>query len=789
MANSPNVKRSLMARVSKTVYSKAFGKVLIVLLAISSFVITQSITADPRARLTAGAAVIQEGCPPEPEDCTRFIACPENDVFGSGAATGDFQVITAPGRACRWFVATASPFVEITSEEPEAGGSAVVTYELQANTTSTIRSATIEVSVRGPGGTSNVVATHRITQNPGVTCTYTLSESSKNFTAQGGDGSFDVDAPGTCPWQAVSNSPSIVTIISGGSNTQGRTVGYRVSENLTTSQRTGTITVQDKTYTIIQSEATCTFSVSPTSGEFPEQGGPGSFTVITSIGCTWEAVNNNPSFITIISGGSNDRAGVVNYTVALNPNQSPRTGTIQVQGQVHTITQVGADSGTPRDPCTYTLLESSNDFTAPGGDGSFVVRTANDCPWEATSDSTWLKTTSSGRGEGTARYTVEANPETSSRMGKITVRGQTYTVTQAGIGQPRPDCEFTLSPKTISIGESRTELINGRNEAGSSFGFMVTPATDAGCPWKAISNNPDWITIDKGGEDKIGKGFVIFSVEEYTGAENRCEGSNSPQIGKRCGSITVGSETFAITQFAAGRCVDLNVSPLLRPFAIGETAYGTLNGEDCRSAGPNGRGNSFRADRYVFVVEQDQGQNVAINVGSTDFDPFITLLELRDGQEIKVGDNKDDDGAGFRNARLPSLPPKQGELRNLKKGTYIIEVTAFTDSINRRTVTGNYALYIASEGASITFNPVILGAVTDGKTLVVIGENFDKNAKLFIDDTANEEKNTKNAQSRNRTALIALKSGNKVKEKAPIILRVNNRSRKESEVFVYPFRP
>jgi hypothetical protein len=82
-------------------------------------------------------------------------------------------------------------------------------------------------------------------------CSYTLSEYSKPFISAGGTGSFSVIAGSGCSWSAVSGT-SWITVISGISGTGNGTITYSVKPNSTSQQRTGSITVQDKYFTITQ---------------------------------------------------------------------------------------------------------------------------------------------------------------------------------------------------------------------------------------------------------------------------------------------------------------------------------------------------------------------------------------------------------------------------------------------------------------------------------------------------------------------------------------------------------
>jgi len=95
---------------------------------------------------------------------------------------------------------------------------------------------------------------------------------------------------------------------------------------------------------------TCTFSITPTSANYPAAGGTGSVSVTTSASCNWTAVSNN-SFVTITSGASGTGSGTVNYSVAANTVATPRNASMTIAGNNFAVTQDAASSG-----CTNALI-------------------------------------------------------------------------------------------------------------------------------------------------------------------------------------------------------------------------------------------------------------------------------------------------------------------------------------------------------------------------------------------------------------------------------------------------
>ena len=304
---------------------------------------------------------------------------------------------------------------------------------------------------------------------------------------------------------------------------------YTVSANTTGSPRTAIITVGGQTHTVTQAE--CTYSISPPSRSFNSSEGTGSITVTSSAsGCSWTA-SESADWISITSGSSGIGNGTVTYTVSANTTGSPRTATITVAGQSHTVTQEPPAPG----GCVDSLSPPSQSYDSSGGSGSITVTSPSGCSWNASESADWIDITSgsSGSGNGTVTYTVSANTTGSPRTAIITVGGQTHTVTQA-------ECTYSISPPSRSFNSSE------------GTGSITVTSSASGCSWTA-SESADWISITSGSSG-IGNGTVTYTVSANT--------TGSP----RTAIITVGGQTHTVTQ---AECT-YSISPPSRSFNSSE---------------------------------------------------------------------------------------------------------------------------------------------------------------------------------------------------------------------------
>ena len=276
-----------------------------------------------------------------------------------------------------------------------------------------------ELSVRRPAN---------LGMQASASCTYSLSPSSRSFDSSSASGqTVRVSTGSDCSWTATSNQ-SWVTFSWSTSDRGNGTVTYNVAANPDTSKRSAKITIADQTHEITQDGADCSYALSPSSRAFKPSGSNSEkINVTAGSGCPWTATSNQ-SWVTFSYGTSGRGNGTVTYNVAANPDTSKRAATITVADQKHEIAQDAA-------PCSYSLTPTSRSFYSSSSSWQTVkVQAGARCRWTATSDKSWVAITSgaSGSDNGTVKYNVSANPNTSQRKATISVEGQTHIITQSG---------------------------------------------------------------------------------------------------------------------------------------------------------------------------------------------------------------------------------------------------------------------------------------------------------------------------------------------------------------------
>lgn len=294
---------------------------------------------------------------------------------GSGTVT-----VTAPAN-CAWTASTPASWITFTSST-SGNGNGVVTFLVAANSASqqqtaylTVQRQSLQVIQTGASGLTVIGATPNSGSGSSTTfifqfgdtrgyndvtfaqaifsdaasCTISVYPGGKyvylNNDAGGWYGPLYLGQSGT-----LSNGEC--TVYSAGSSITGSAnqltvtikIGFQASwpgthaitaRAMNSTSDTGTINVG--MWTVPGGSACVSFS--PSLQSFPTAGGAGSISVVGS--CAWLAASSE-SWISITSGASGTGNGTVSFSVAANPSDGPRTGTILIGGQAFVVTQPAA---------------------------------------------------------------------------------------------------------------------------------------------------------------------------------------------------------------------------------------------------------------------------------------------------------------------------------------------------------------------------------------------------------------------------------------------------------------
>jgi virginiamycin B lyase len=161
-----------------------------------------------------------------------------------GNITGLIMITTGAG--CKWNSVSNTSWITIVSGATGTGPQGAVSYKVDPNTSTTSRQGTMTIAGQ----------TVTVSQAAGVACSYSITPTSNNMQALGGSSGITVTVSGgtSCSWTA-SVSSSASSWLHLGSTTSGTTSGsvsYTADANTTTASRTGTIAINNLTFTVTQ---------------------------------------------------------------------------------------------------------------------------------------------------------------------------------------------------------------------------------------------------------------------------------------------------------------------------------------------------------------------------------------------------------------------------------------------------------------------------------------------------------------------------------------------------------
>ena len=169
-------------------------------------------------------------------NCTASLNPASQTVGAGGGAATTVAVTVLAG--CAWTSSTATSWITITGSGSGTGNGSV-DFTTAVNT--------------GPQrvGTLTIAGqTHTVTQSSG--CTFSINPTSQNLSKNAQNGTtINVTAGAGCTWTAVAND-SWITVQTGASGSGNGTVTFSVALNSTGSQRTGTMTIAGRTFTVNQ---------------------------------------------------------------------------------------------------------------------------------------------------------------------------------------------------------------------------------------------------------------------------------------------------------------------------------------------------------------------------------------------------------------------------------------------------------------------------------------------------------------------------------------------------------
>jgi hypothetical protein len=378
----------------------------------------------------------------------------------------------------------------------------------------------------------------------GNRCDISVTNSTPEVPASGGNGNLTVNSARDCDWSATAEASWITLSATSGQGPA--TVNYSVLPNPNGTSRRGRVVVSQVAVDIAQAAAPCRYQVSSSAVNVDASQGQISIRLTAPDGCRWNS-RSDVSWIGNIVPAEGVGSATIRFTIAPNTTDA-RTGTVVIGDATVRIHQSGsaeppsppihtpspaptpspgptpAPGPTPTPNCTYGVSPVRVTVSSAAEQIPIEVTTQLGCTWVASSSAPWIDIISvaAGSGNGSFRAAVSGNSG-GARTGTVTVEDRTVTIEQAA--PAAPSCSYRLGQTTRNIGRDRDEFTVGVNAPQD-------------CTWR-VSTDFSWINVVDG-RNGSGNGSFSLVVDQNVG-------------GPRTGTVRVVTETFTVHQ-AGGEC-------------------------------------------------------------------------------------------------------------------------------------------------------------------------------------------------------------------------------------------
>ncbi len=465
-----------------------------------------------------------------------LVVSPSTQTHPSAGATQAASVLSN----LNWTI-TGLPYW-ITSNITNGANNGTINFTTANNTSTGIRTATINVSSQNPV----IVQTITITQT-GAAASLVVSPSTQTHPSSGATQAASVLS--NLNWTITGLPYWITSNITNGANNG--TINFTTANNTSTGIRTATINVSSQnpvivqTITITQTGAAASLVVSPSTQTHPSSGATQAASVLSNLNWT---ITGLPYWITSnITNGANN--GTINFTTANNTSTGIRTATINVSSQnpvvvqTITITQTGAAA-------SLIINPSALNYVSTGG--IQVLSITSNLNWSISGLPSWLSVaTTSGFAHNQVVFTANANNTISGRSATIMVSSSNPVITQ------------TLN--ITQSGASEVLIVNTNTLNFPSSGNISSINITANTPW-TINNIYSWLSIS----GISGSGNGAISVVAF---------SNSSVTG-RSGSFTITGTTknqiVSVNQNASSAVLTLTSSNLSFASAVATQTFNIL---------------------------------------------------------------------------------------------------------------------------------------------------------------------------------------------------------------------
>lgn len=413
--------------------------------------------------------------PPTAEDPNVWIT---SDTTSEFAINGGKRAINTGGMGT-WTASSSVPWIVIGS----ATGSAGTAVMFQVNATTNVEERFGYIYVSGH--------THTIKQ---AGYGATISPTSSEFETDGGDGMIEVSAPSGIAWKACADVPWISVSPTQGNG--GGSVRYHVAPFNEVTTRSGTLTVAGKTFSVNQVGRRMKLNPTHTTVDYQTHAIPVEVRALAST--VWSVAEPEPSWISVVDGGSGHGGGSFTISVGENPSYKPRVGTVVVGTELFTVAQ---------EECTalefsISPQEAEAYWNGDGANGRIEVHATPDLPWKAVSEVDWIEIapdTGSGAGDGNVDYVLRKNWTLDDRVGVVTLTAEDSSLQTLRHRVVQGASLVSVYPKSCEFDATGNDVIEIKVDVNDNV------------KW-GIVNDASWLHVS-GETNRMAGGTVVLTAD------------------------------------------------------------------------------------------------------------------------------------------------------------------------------------------------------------------------------------------------------------------------------------
>ncbi|MFL2860611.1 MAG: BACON domain-containing protein, partial [Pontiellaceae bacterium] len=297
--------------------------------------------------------------------------------------------------------------------------------------------------------------------------------------------------------------------------------------------------------------------INPVTRSFDKLGGGAA--ILTTGSGSWTATTSD-SWITIVDPGSGTAGSACIYIVSGNLSADTRAGTININGNIHTVNQTGYEA---------TLTPSSRTIDYNATTDIIAVSAPAGVSWTAQSSEDWVTLSpASGISASSVSYAVEEYSGVTDRTAILTIAGENFTLTQTGI-------DVNIAPR----------IVEKDHNAGI---IQISVSALFSSTWTVVPNDP-WISVVDSGP---GAGDYVITLAIGT----------NPSYDFRDGTVDIGTSTLSIKQLG-NPYLNLNINPISAT-ANPVGAYGNV----AVLATPDSPWSSTSLDPWITIDQGSTGE-------------------------------------------------------------------------------------------------------------------------------------------------------------------------------------